>query len=114
MSRQVTPGHCQPARLAEHELGVDEGPLLEAAPGRPVPVDGPAVAGAVRGVAFTKVRLYVKGVPAVAVAADLLDLEVSDERFAGFTGGWHPPVVVFATRIIAGANSCELRIWPPV
>jgi len=58
--------------------------------------------------------LHVEGVPAVAVAADPLCLEVSDERFAGFTGGWYPPVVVLAARIIANAKTVELRIRPPV
>jgi hypothetical protein len=51
------------------------------------------------------VGLHVEGVPALAVAANLLYLEVSDERFTGFTGGWYPPVVVSASRIIARAET---------
>jgi hypothetical protein len=64
--------------------------------------------------ALPEVGLHVEGVPAVAVAADLLYLDVSDERFTGLTGGGYPPVVVFATGIIACAETVELRIWTPV
>jgi hypothetical protein len=51
------------------------------------------------------VGLHIEGKPAVAVAADLLYLDVSDERFAGFTGGRYPPVVVSAAGIIARADT---------
>jgi hypothetical protein len=60
------------------------------------------------------VGLHVERVPAVAVAADPLDLKFSDERFAGFTRGWYPSVVVLAAKIIARAETVELRIWPPM
>jgi hypothetical protein len=56
-------------------------------------------------VALSQVGLHVEGVPALAVVADPLYLEIPDERFAGFTGGWYSPVVVSATRIIARAET---------
>jgi hypothetical protein len=65
-------------------------------------------------VALPQAGLHVEGIPAVAVAADPLYLDVPDERFAGLTGSGYPPVVVFATRIIARTETVELRIWPPV